>query len=534
VSADGLPNGWVRTTIAEVFDTAGGGTPSTAISEYWKGTIPWISSADIDENHHIEVRRHITKAAVDSSATIIVPKGSVIVVTRVGLGKVAIAPEPICYSQDSQALLFIDGLLNPQYVCLLVGFVAAGFKQISRGTTISGITTKQLKETEFLLPPTAEQHRIVETIEALLTDLDAAVAGLKRVQANLKRYRASVLKAACEGRLVPTEAELACKEGRSYESGEQLLQRILKERRAKWEADQLAKMHAFGKPSKNDDWKKQYKEPTPPDTTALPELPEGWTWANVEQLTLANSGLATGPFGTIISKSDQQENGVPVVGIPNITESGFISGDWFYLSSEKEAELHQFSLQSGDVVVSRSGTVGQACKIPDEAGLMIMSTNLMRMRTCERFDLGAWLVTNFKGNAVISHQIQDLCKGSTRPFLNQTILASLLIAMPPVGERERISGELELCLFSIRETEKAAEINVKRSTRLRQAILKRAFEGKLVPQDPNDEPASVLLERIRAWRDASGVSSRSGRNTVAHGVSRGKGGRSKTASPGGA
>ena len=85
-------------------------------------------------------------------------------------------------------------------------------------------------------------------IEALFTDLDAAVAALKRVQANLKRYRASVLKAACEGRLVPTEAELARKEGRTYETGEQLLARILKERRAKWEADQLAKMLAAGKP----------------------------------------------------------------------------------------------------------------------------------------------------------------------------------------------------------------------------------------------------------------------------------------------
>ena len=94
--------------------------------------------------------------------------------------------------------------------------------------------------------------------------------GPRRVQVNLKRYRASVLKAACEGRLVPTEAELARKEGRTYETGEQLLARILKERRAKWETDQLAKMHAAGKPPKDDDWKKKYKEPEPPDASNLP------------------------------------------------------------------------------------------------------------------------------------------------------------------------------------------------------------------------------------------------------------------------
>ena len=162
------------------------------------------------------------------------------------------------------------------------------------------------------LPPRLEQDRIVSQIEALLTDLDAAVAALKRVQANLKRYRASVLKAACEGRLVPTEAELARKEGRSYESGEQLLQRILKERRAKWEADQLVKMHASGKPPKNDDWKKKYKDPAPPDTTGLPELPEGWTWSTAEYL-----------FDCIVPNRDKPSSftgDIPWVTLPDFDE----------------------------------------------------------------------------------------------------------------------------------------------------------------------------------------------------------------------
>ena len=104
----------------------------------------------------------------------------------------------------------------------------------------------------FPVPPLDEQQRIVAEIEKQFTRLDAGVASLKRVQIALKRYRASVLKAACEGRLVPTEAELARKENRSYETGEQLLQRILKERREKWNG------------------KGKYKEPTAPDMTGLP------------------------------------------------------------------------------------------------------------------------------------------------------------------------------------------------------------------------------------------------------------------------
>ncbi len=112
--------------------------------------------------------------------------------------------------------------------------------------------------------PRAEQDRIVAEIEKQFTRLDAATTALKRVQANLKRYRASVLKAACEGRLVPTEAELARKEGRDYEPADQLLQRILRERRARWEADTLAKMIASGKPPEDDRWKPQVQRASPP------------------------------------------------------------------------------------------------------------------------------------------------------------------------------------------------------------------------------------------------------------------------------
>ena len=121
------------------------------------------------------------------------------------------------------------------------------------------------------LPPLAEQRRIVAEIETQFTRLDASVAALRRAQANLKRYRASVLKDACEGRLVPTEAELASSEGREYEPADVLLERILAERRARWESQEKRR----GK----------YKEPSAPDTSTLPELPEGWVWATFLWIT---------------------------------------------------------------------------------------------------------------------------------------------------------------------------------------------------------------------------------------------------------
>ena len=139
--------------------------------------------------------------------------------------------------------------------------------QESAGIALQNVNAKKLAGITIPLPPIAEQHRIVAEVETQFTRLDASVSALRRAQANLKRYRASVLKAACEGRLVPTEVELARSEGRDYEPAGVLLERILAERRARWESQEKRR----GK----------YKEPSAPDASDLPELPEGWVWAKL-------------------------------------------------------------------------------------------------------------------------------------------------------------------------------------------------------------------------------------------------------------
>lgn len=144
---------------------------------------------------------------------------------------------------------------------------------------------RYLRDSEFPVAPLAEQRRIVAKIEELFSDLDAGVAALERVKANLKRYRAAVLKAAVEGKLT---AQWRAKHPNT-EPASILLERILAERRKKWEADQLAKFAAAGKqPPKN--WRDKYQEPAAPDTTNLPALPKGWCWATVEQFAAVSLG----------------------------------------------------------------------------------------------------------------------------------------------------------------------------------------------------------------------------------------------------
>jgi len=186
--------------IRDAFHLVGGGTPSTAEPKYWGAGIPWISSSDIDDFHNISVRRFVTDKGVEESATNRVSKGTVIVVTRVGLGKVALLPQDMCFSQDIQALIPKPNIsINTRFILFQLTFIMSSLKYSSQGTTISGITKKQLSDASLYLPPLPEQERIVARIEELFSELDKGVEALQTIKAQLRVYRQAVLKEAFEG-----------------------------------------------------------------------------------------------------------------------------------------------------------------------------------------------------------------------------------------------------------------------------------------------------------------------------------------------
>ena len=338
--------------------------------------------------------------------------------------------------------------------------------------------------------PLPEQHRIVAEIEAQFTRLDASVESLKRAQANLKRYRASVLKAACEGRLVPTEAELARSEGRDFQSAGVLLERILAERRARWESQEKRR----GK----------YNEPSAPDTSTLPDLPEGWAWATVEQLgALGVQPVLTGPFGTSLKSGDFVSEGTPVLTIGCLTVNGINLEKAVFLSSEKASELSRYSLEQGDVLFSRMATVGRAGMIGAELSGCLFNYHMMRLRLNSLALLPEYYLAYVRGSSEVDRYVTEINHGATRDGINTSQLLSMPFALPPLGEQHRIVAEVERRLSVVQQAEATVEASLARAERLRQSILKQAFSGKLVPQDPGDEPASALLERIKAERTAA-------------------------------
>ena len=419
-------------------------------------------------------------------------------------GKIAIAKGLTngcgCGSTEFHVLRIRSGLSQEfLYFFLLQDEFRKGAQRNMAGTAGQlRVPAAWLSEASIPLPPLAEQARIVAEIETQFTRLDASVAALRRAQANLKRYRASVLKDACEGRLVPTEAELARSEGREYEPADVLLERILAERRARWESQEKRR----GK----------YKEPSAPDTSDLPELPEGWAWATVDQLgALGAQPVLTGPFGTTLKSADFTSAGTPVLTIGCLTVNGINLEKAVFISSEKASELSRYRLEEGDVLFSRMATVGRAGMIGAEHSGALFNYHIMRLRLNDLAVVPQYYMAYVRGSSEVERYLTEINHGATRDGINTSQLLTMPFALPPFAEQRRIVAEVERRLSVVQQAEATVEASLARAERLRQSILKQAFSGRLVPQDPDDEPASVLLERIRAEREAEAQTSAAGK-----------------------
>lgn len=480
-----LPPGWTWTTIGEITEPV----ERTDPTENPDVEFNYLDIASIDNTTYkiTEPKTYLGKDAPSRARQVVLSGDILFSTVRTYLKNIAQVPPQYDKQIASTgfAVLRANTALTENYLfhyCLTAEFLTP-LSKIQRGTSYPAVRDSDVREQPIPLAPLPEQRRIVAKIEALLTNLDAGVAALKRTQAKLKRYKASVLKAACEGRLVPQDT--------NDEPADQLLARILAERRTKWEADLIAK----GKDPK----KAKYEEPQAPDTNELPELPKGWVWATVEQIgAVSEQAVLTGPFGSNLGREDFIDVGVPLLTIGCLTDQGLNLDKAVYVSESKANELDRYRVKSGDLLFSRMASVGRADIVPSRLAGSLINYHLMRLRLAATVIDASFFISYVRGSQSVVDYIKDVNHGATRDGINTEQLLNMPVILPPIAEQRRIVAEVERRLSVVQELDQTLNANLARAEWLRQAILKRAFAGQLVSQDPGDEPAEKLLKRIKA------------------------------------
>lgn len=364
-----------------------------------------------------------------------------------------------------------------------------------QGVVYPAIRPHDVRRHELPLPPLREQHRVIEAIESYFTRLEDVVASLERVERNLKRYRASVLKAAVEGRLVPTEAELARNEGRPVEPPfKAALPSGLSNTRRR-----AGRLWGGGVvPSLTNEEKAR--------------LPTAWRWAKVADLGAdPDDVVQVGPMS--MRSNEFEPVGVPVLNVGCVQWDRFDESKLNYLPADRARSFSRYRIKPGDVLFTRSGTVGRCAVAQPHHDGWLMTFHLLRARPDPSLCLPEYLRMVLEGAPHIRRQTKEASIGTTRSGFNTRLLATLDIPLPPLAEQVRIveaATTILSVLDVLREGVRSDELRV---IRLRQSILKWAFEGRLVDQDPSDEPASVLLERIRAERESAGAETRATRRS---------------------
>jgi type I restriction enzyme, S subunit len=504
-----LPTSWSYATLGDVcLDPQYGWTTSASTG----GDLPLVRTTDISSGsikwQHVPycdiVPPNVNRYLLNDGDILISRAGSV--------GKSFLIRKPK-RSVFASYLIRFRPLIDERYVnyFLHTNFYWAQISESTSGIAIPNVNANKLRRVELPVAPIAEQRRIADKIDELFSELDAGVASLKRARALLKKYRQAVLKSAVTGELTRDWRER--RRGQIEESGADLLQRILKARREAWEAAELNKLRVNGTRPKDDRWKQKYKEPQPPDTTDLPNLPEGWVWATVHQLCEATRPISYG----VLQPGADVSNEVPLVRVGDLADGHIAVGALKRISSDIADEYRRTTLRGGEVLLTVVGSIGRTAVVPPSlAGASI--ARAVAMLPVSRLIRSSWVEfwLRFEPNR---QRLETSAHEVARKTLNLEDVRDFAMPIPSIVEQDRIIEEIE-DLESVRDASEGSTNTIARlASSLRQSILKAAFTGRLVPQDPNDEPASVLLGRIRAERAASPRPAR--------------GRRRKTAGPGG-
>lgn len=489
--ADELPEGWASCSVLDLCHAVRGVSYSKGEASRTpeKGLVPIVRANNIDGELTFEDLQFVPQARVSKDQRLRV--GDVVIAMSSGsksvVGKAASVTKPW-----TGAFGAFCGVLRPcseieaRHFGLFFQTVAyrKTISGASAGTNINNLKREHFAAISFPIPPLAEQQRIVAKVEALLARVNAARQRLAKAPAILKRFRQSVLAAACSGRLTA-------------------------DWRTQHECD--VKAHLL-------DWMRRHPERQIvyglPETldVQLPELPEEWTWSGVEEVASAEPrSMQSGPFGSNLLHSEFQDDGVLAIGIDNVLDGRFSMGREHRISLKKFEELRKYEARPSDVLITVMATVGRVCVIPVNLEPAIITKHVYRITVDKELVNPFYLALALRDDSMVQPQIKRHIIGQTRPGINGRILKYIQIPLPTPAEQREIVRRVE-ALFKLADAiEKRVAAATVRAERLTQAILAKAFRGELVPTEAelarregrDYEPASVLLERIKSSTDCT-------------------------------
>ena len=420
-SENNIPKNWQVKKLGEIFTIERGGSPRP-IEEYITNNengINWIKIGDTKDvvKYIYQTKEKIKPEGAKRSR--MVYEDDFILSNSMSFGRPYIMKTQGCI-HDGWLVIRKNEIIDSNYLYLILSSsqVYQQFTHLAKGSTVKNLNIQAVKEVVISFPPLPEQLAIVSKIEELLSDLENGKQQLLTAQQQLKVYRQSLLKAAFEGRLTNKEV----KNG---------------------------------------------------------ELPKGWKWVTITDLAENNKhALKAGPFGSALKKEFYVETGYKIYGQEQVIIDNPYFGD-YYVNEEKYQELKSCRIKPFDILISLVGTVGKVLILPENCMDGIINPRLIKISLNRQKYLPKFFKYYFESSSVKAHY-KSQAQGTTMDVLNLGIIKKIPFPLTTLEEQQKVVDELESKLTVCDKIAETIGQSLQQAETLKQSILKKAFEGKLI------------------------------------------------------
>lgn len=468
-----LPLGWTWTELGEISQVSAGGTPSRSKKEYWNGSIPWVKIADIPESGVVaKTEEFISELGLANSSAKIFPSGTILFTIFATIGKVGILEIDAATNQAICGIRPFEGV-DAKFLFHYLRYAGKKLETKTHGITQANINMTIAKRLPIALPPLTEQRCIVSKIDALFAESKTVHEALGRIPVLLRELRQSVLIKAFKG-------ELASREMHDVPALELV-------DRSKRQEPHANRPRRHGR-------RKTTMEAR--DSTGPAELPEGWAWVRFEDIAFAQNGRS-------FPSKFYTDKGIRLLRPGNLHVSGRVvwtPQNTRYLPESFSDQYPEFLVRDNELIMNltaqslRDEFLGRVC-MTDQETRCLLNQRQARIRTTEAIDIRYlfWVLKS----PVFRNFVKGLESGTLIQHMFTWQVNEFMLPLAPLKEQKKVVRKIEECLAYADEVEKITELALNRISRIDQSILSKAFRGELVSQNPTDEPASVLLGRIK-------------------------------------